>query len=100
MRLHDGRVFLTLGCDMECSVYAHGHLNLTRGRRHLGLRSVPRTSEPGHATRVALSLSHANLSALHHALEQGYPVKAAIQAHVQSGRVRELYGVDVRLSWR
>ena len=53
------RVYLTLGCDMECSIYAHGHLNLTRGRRHrhLGLRPVLGTLQAGHAQRIALSLS-------------------------------------------
>ena len=65
MRLHDGRMYLLLGCNMECSVYAHGHLNLMRGRRHLGLRSVLTTLTAGHAIRIALSLSHANLSAVH-----------------------------------
>ena len=38
--------YLLLGCNMECSVYAHGHLNLMRGRRHLGLRGVWRPSNP------------------------------------------------------
>ncbi len=100
MRLHDGRVYLTLGCDMECSLYAHGHLNLLRGRRHLGLQSVLSTLEPGHATRIALSLSHENLSAVHHALERGYPVKAAVEVEAASGAERRRYSVDVRLTWR
>ncbi len=85
MRLHDGRVYLTLGCDMECSVYAHGHLNLLRGRRHLGLRRVLTTLEPGHAMRIALSLSHANLSAVHRALQHGESVKAAVEVQATSG---------------
>ena len=100
MRLHDGRVYLTLGCNMECSLYAHGHLNLTRGRRHLGLRSVLTTLEPGHATRIALSLSHANLSAVHRALEQDHSVKAAVEVEAASGAERRTYSVEVRLSWR
>ena len=100
MRLHDGRVYLMLGCNMECSVYAHGHLNLLRGRRHLGLRGVLTTLAPGHATRIALSLSHANLSAVHHALERGYPVKAAVEVEAGSGGERQDYGVVVQLSWR
>jgi len=100
MRLHDGRVYLTLGCNMECSVYAHGHLNLMRGRRHLGLRGVLTTLTAGHATRIALSLSHANLSAVHRALERGYPGKAAVEVQAGSGDERQLYGVEVVLSWR
>ena len=100
MRLHDGRVYLTLGCNMECSVYAHGHLNLTRGRRHLGLRSTLTTLEPGHAERIELSLSHANLSAVHRALQRGEAVKAAVEVEARSGDERQDYGVVVRLSWR
>ena len=100
MRLHDGRVYLTLGCNMECSLYAHGHLNLMRGRRHLGLRSVLTTLMPGHAIRIALSLSHANLSALHHALQQGHSARATIEVEAGSGDERQTYGVVVRLSWR
>jgi hypothetical protein len=100
MRLHDGRVFLTLGCDMECSLYAHGHLSLMRGRRHLGLQSVLSTLEPGHATRIALSLSHANLSAVHRAQQRGAPVKAAVEVEAASGAERRRYDVDVRLTWR
>ncbi len=53
MRLHDGRVYLMLGCNMECSIYAHGHLNLMLGRRHLGLRGVLTTLTAGHAHRDA-----------------------------------------------
>ena len=91
MRLHAGRVYLTLGCDLECSLYAHGHLNLMRGRRHLGLQSVLSTLEPGHATRIALSLSHANLSAVHRALQRGDPVKAAVEVEAASGAERRRY---------
>jgi len=85
---------------MECSAYAHGHLNLLRGHRHLGLRSVLRTLEPGHATRIALSLSHANLSAVHRALERGDPVKAAVVVEAASGGERQRYDVVVQLTWR
>ena len=99
MRLHDGRVYLMLGCNMECSVYAHGHLNLMRGRRHLGLRGVLTTLEAGHATRIALSLSHANLSAVHRALERGHAVKATVVVEAGSGGERQDYrvvrGVDL-----
>ena len=100
MRLHDGRMYLLLGCNMECSVYAHGHLNLMRGRRHLGLQSVLSTLEPGHATRIALSLSHANLSAVHHALERGHPVKVTVEVEAGSGGERQDYRVGVVLTWR
>ena len=71
---------------MECSIYAHGHLNLMRGRRHLGLRGVLTTLTAGHATRIALSLSHANLSAVHRALEKGHPVMATVVVEVRVRR--------------
>jgi phospholipase C len=100
MRLHDGRIYLTVGCNMECSVYAHGHLSLMRGRRHLGLRSVLTVLEPGHAERIALSLSHANLSAVHRALEAHRSVKATIEVQAGSGGERQDYEVVVALSWR
>lgn len=100
MRLHDGRVYLTLGCNMECSVYAHGHLNLRRGRRHLGLRSLLTTLVAGHAMRIALSLSRLNLSAVHRAFERGYPVKVAVEVEAVSGGERQRYGADVVLTWR
>ena len=100
MRLHDGRVYLMLGCNLECSVYAHGHLNLTRGRHHLGLQSVLTTLEPGHAMGIALSLSRSNLFAVHRALERGYPVKVAVEVQAASGGERRRYGADVVLTWR
>ncbi len=92
--------YLLLGCNMECSVYALGHLNLMRHRRHLGLRGVLTTLTAGHATRIALSLSHANLSAVHRALEKSHPVKATVEVQAGSGGERQLYGVEVVLSWR
>jgi len=100
MRLHDGRVYLMLGCNMECSIYAHGHLNLMRGRRHLGLRGVLTTLTAGHAPRIALSLSRSNLSAVHRALEKGHPVMTTVVAQSASGAERQTYQVVVVLTWR
>jgi len=100
MRLHHGRVYLLVGCNEACSVYAHGHLNLTRGRRHLGLRSVLTTLLPGHTMRIALSLSHSNLSAVHRALDRGHTVKAAVVVEVASGGEHQTYQVTVTLTWR
>ncbi len=87
---------------MECSIYAHGHLNLMRGRRHLGLRSVRTTLTPDHAVRIALSLSRANLAAVRRvALAGHYTVKAAVvvEATGVNGK-RQTYQVIVVLSWR
>jgi copper(I)-binding protein len=78
MRLHHGRIYLLVGCNEACSIYAHGHLNLRRGRRHLGLRSVRTNLAADRTVRITLSLSHRNLSAVHRALERHRSVKAAI----------------------
>jgi len=77
LRINHGRIYLMVGCNMACSIYAHGHLNLTRGRRHLGLRLV-RTSLTAHRTvGIALSLSRRNLSAVRRALSGHRSVKAS-----------------------
>ena len=85
LRMNDGRIYLMVGCNMECSIYAHGHLNLMRGRRHLGLRLV-RTSLVAHRTvGIALSLSRPNLNAVVRALRKHSSVKAAIEVEAGSG---------------
>jgi len=73
---------------------------LRRGRRHLGLRGVLTTLTAGHAIRIALSLSHANLSAVHRALERGHAVKATVVVEAGSGGERQDYRVGVVLTWR
>jgi copper(I)-binding protein len=101
MRLHDGRVYLTVGCNEACSIYAHGHLNLRRGRRHLGLRGVRAKLAADRSVRIALSLSHGNLSAVHRALQRHRSVKAAIVVEATgAGGRREVYQVTVVLTWR
>jgi hypothetical protein len=101
MRLHDGRVYLTLGCSEACSIYAHGHLNLRRGRRHLGLRSVRTKLAADRTVRIALSLSRRNLSAVHRALREHRSVKTAIVVEATgAGGRREDYSATVVLTWR
>ena len=101
MRLHDGRVYLLVGCNEACSIYAHGHLSLQRGHRHLGLRSVRTKLAGDRIVRIGLSLSHSNLSAVHRALRGRRSVKAAIEVEATgAGGRREVYGVTVVLTWR
>jgi hypothetical protein len=64
LRLNHGRIYLMVGCNMACSVYAHGHLSLRRGRRHLGLRSVRKSFAAHRTVGILLSLSRRNLSAI------------------------------------
>jgi phospholipase C len=100
LRLNHGRIYLMLGCNMECAIYAHGHLNLLRGRRHMGLQQKLVALAAHRTVGVAISMSKANLAAVRHALSRGYPVKALVQVQAESGGNRQLYDVDVRLTWR
>jgi len=55
----------------------------------------------GRAVRVALSLSHRNLSAVHRALQRHRSVKAAIVVEATGvGGRRQNYSVTVTLTWR
>jgi hypothetical protein len=101
MRLHDGRVYLLVGCSEACSIYAHGHLNLKRGHRHLGLRPL-RTSLAAHRTLgIVLSLSHRNLSAVRQALRRHRSVKASIEVQATGADgLHQNYLVSVVLTWR
>jgi len=101
MRLHHGRVYLTVGCNMSCSVYAHGHLSLTRRRRHLRLRSATATLAADHAVRVTLYLSRSEGAALRAALRAGRRVEALIAIDAgAAGEASKSYLVHVQLSYR
>jgi phospholipase C len=81
LRLHHGRIYLLLGCNRACSIYAHGHLNLTRHRRHLGLRSTRSMLTANQTKRIALSLSRRNLAAVKRALHRHRTVTASIMVN-------------------
>jgi hypothetical protein len=101
LRLHHGRIYLLVGCNLACSLYAHGHLNLTRHHRHLGLRSKRATLAANQTKRIALSLSRSNLAAVRRALHRHHSVRASIEVDATgpSGQ-RQTYRVNVTLSWR
>ena len=101
LRLNHGRIYLMVGCNMTCSLYAHGHLNLTRGHRHLGLRRV-RTSLVAHRTvGISLSLSRHNLNAVRRALRKHRSVKASIEVQATGvDGLRQSYSVSVVLTYR
>jgi hypothetical protein len=111
LRLNHGRIYLLVGCNMACSLYAHGHLNLTRGRllggrllrgrRHLGLRPIRTSLVADRTAGISLSLSRINLTAVRHALDTHYKVKAAIevQGTAANGK-QQTYQVTVTLTWR
>jgi hypothetical protein len=101
LRLHHGRIYLLVSCNMGCSLYAHGHLNLTRHHRHLGLRSKRAALAANQTVRIALSLSRRNLAAVRRALHRHRSVRASIEVDATglSGQ-RQTYSVVVRLSYR
>jgi hypothetical protein len=106
LRINKGRVYLMVGCNMACSLYAHGHLNLTRdrllnGRRHLGLRSVRTSLAADRTVGISLGLSRINLTAVRHALDAHHKVKASIEVQgTGAGGKTQTYQVTVTLTWR
>ncbi len=101
LRPNHGRVYLMVGCNMACSLYAHGHLNLLRGRQQLRLRSVRASLTSDRAVGIALSLSRRNLSAARQALRKHRSVKASIDVEATGADgVLRGYFVNVVLTWR
>jgi phospholipase C len=101
LRLNHGRVYLMVGCNTACSLYAHGHLSLLRGREHLRLRSVRTSLEADRTVGIALSLSPRVLAAARGALRKHRSVEASIdvEATGTDGALRG-YFVNVVLTWR
>ncbi len=101
LRLNHGGIDLMVGCNMACSLYAHGHLNLLRGRGHLRLRSNRTSLVADRTVGIALSLSRRNLIAARRALRKHRSVKASIdvEATGADGVLRGYY-VTVVLTWR
>ena len=101
MRLHRGRIYFFVSCNEMCSIYAYGHLNLIRHRRHIGLRSVKTKLIADHSERITVSLTHRDLSVVHYALLRRRSVKAAIEIEASGAAGRhQTYRVEVTLSWR
>ena len=101
LRLHHGRVYLTVGCNIACAIDARGHLNLTRGRRHLGLLRVRMMLAGNRTERIALGLSRWNLAAVRRALRKGRLVRASITVDATGlNGLHQSYSVTVRLTYR
>jgi Phosphoesterase family len=99
VRLHHGRIYLTVGCDMSCGIYAHGHLGLARRGRHLKLRSAKATLTANHAVRITLYISRSEGAALRRALRAGRRVEALIDVDATAaGEAPKNYLVHVRLT--
>ncbi len=101
LRINHGRIYLMVGCNMVCSLYAHGHLNLLRGRRHLGLRSVRTSLAADRTVGIKLSLSRINLTAVRRALDAHHKVRASIEVQgTGANGKRQTYKVTVTLTYR
>jgi phospholipase C len=101
LRLQHGRIYLTAGCNIACSLDAHGHLNLTRRHRHLGLRRVQTTLPGSQAMRISLVLSRRNLATARRALRRHRMVMASIILDAAAiGGLRQDYRTNVILSYR
>ncbi|HEV3070483.1 MAG TPA: alkaline phosphatase family protein [Solirubrobacteraceae bacterium] len=101
LRLHHGRVYLLVGCNMACSLDARGHLSLTRRHRHLGLRRVRTTLMGGHTERISLALSRSNLAAVRRVLRRHRTVTASIAVDAKGiDGLHQSYRVEVTLSYR
>jgi phospholipase C len=101
LRLHPGRLYLTVSCNEDCSLYAHGHLSLLRHRRQLRLLSARTSSTAGHPVRIRLSLSRSTETAVRRALLTGHRVSASIAIDVTAaGEPHKSYLVRIGLSYR
>jgi phospholipase C len=101
LRLNDGRIYLMVACNMACSLYAHGHLNLTHGRRHLELLSTRKALAAHRAVGIAVSLSRGELAEVRSALRAHRHVEALISVEVGApGEATRGYFVRVRLTYR
>jgi hypothetical protein len=101
LRLHRGRIYLTVGCNVRCAVVARGHLNVTSRHRHIGLRAVRRTLGGGRAQRLALALSRTRLALVRRLLRAHRRVVATVTlaAESEAGQ-RQAYRARVTLTYR
>ncbi len=101
LRLNHGRIYLMVGCDMACSLYAHGHLNLWRDGRQLRLHSTRVSLAAHHTQGISLSIPHRTLTAVRHALRRSRgSVKASMDVEATANGMLQGYHVEVTLTWR
>jgi phospholipase C len=101
LRMNDGRIYLMVGCNMSCSLYAHGHLSLTQRRRQLRLLSTGKALTAHRTVGVSVSLSRRVLAAVRAALRAHRRVEALISVEARAPREPlNGYFVRVRLTYR
>jgi phospholipase C len=97
LRYHHNRITFVLGCNVACEVYIHGHLNLTRHRRHLQLHSLRLALAAHHSVWVGIALSRSELSAVRAALRHHRSVQALIKVDA-TGTSHQSYLVRLSLT--
>ncbi len=102
VRLHRGRIYLTVGCNELCALHAHGHLGLLDRYGHrLRPGSVRLTLQSDHAVRIALALSPSTLRAVRAALRAHRTAQATIAVEASApGQPLRGYLARVRLTYR
>jgi phospholipase C len=101
LRLNDGRIYLTVGCNMACSLYAHGHLNLKLGHQRSELLGARKALPSHRATGITLSLTRSGLASARSALRAHRHLEALISVEVSApGQPLRGYFVRVRLTYR
>jgi phospholipase C len=101
LRLQHGRIYLFIGCNMACTLNAHGHVNLLRDHRHLGLRAMHTVLLGNRDTRIALSFSRHNLTSVRRALRRHRAVYTEIVVNAAGvDGLQQHQRVSVGLVWR
>jgi phospholipase C len=100
MRIHRGRIYLTVGCNMTCSIRAYGHLNVRRGGRLVRPREARATLVGHRSVRLGLLLSHRALRALRTAQRRHRVIATVAVVATDPGGERRAYLVRVRLVFR
>ncbi|HEY8304260.1 MAG TPA: hypothetical protein VIG42_06705, partial [Solirubrobacteraceae bacterium] len=100
MRIHHRRVYVTVGCNVACTVHAYGHVSLLSHHRHRRLRGVWMALKAHASARLELSLPPATMAALRRSLAHGHSVTAAVFVEAFDTSERRSYAVKVRLSDR
>jgi hypothetical protein len=74
-------VSMLAGCDVGCTLYAHGHLNLRRRGRRIKLRPTRLALLAHHSQRLFLALRGADLRRARAVLRAGRAVRASLEVN-------------------
>jgi phospholipase C len=100
LRVNRDRVYLMVGCNLACSLYAHGHLDVAHERRQPRLRSLRTTLAAGRTVGISLSLPGRALTAVRGALRRHRTIGVSIDVEVTSADMLQGYHVNVALTSR